>query len=160
VPERHLQVDHPGELVQLDCFCIGRLAGTRGTVWQDTAIDVASAYAWATLTTADRSPRLTASRIASASARWAARSRCEEANSRTHAGACSIGRATRFLPAFTTAHQRVSHNSGAHGPLAGSTRSRRPAARVESYRECGEIATILGDALRACFGRGAGGQLQ
>jgi len=22
-PERHLQVDHPGELVQFDCFCIG-----------------------------------------------------------------------------------------------------------------------------------------
>jgi transposase InsO family protein len=40
---------HPGELVQLDCWCIGRLSGTKGTVWQDTAIDVASAYAWATL---------------------------------------------------------------------------------------------------------------
>jgi len=36
-PERHLQVDHPGELVQLDCFCIGRLSGTKGTVWQYTA---------------------------------------------------------------------------------------------------------------------------
>jgi hypothetical protein len=48
-PERHLQVDHPGQLVQLDCFCIGRLSGTKGTVWQYTAIDVASAYAWATL---------------------------------------------------------------------------------------------------------------
>jgi hypothetical protein len=48
-PERHLDVDHPGQLVQLDCFCIGRLSGTKGTVWQYTAIDVASAYAWATL---------------------------------------------------------------------------------------------------------------
>jgi transposase len=48
-PERHLDVDHPGELVQLDCFCIGRLSGTNGTVWQYTAIDVASAYTWATL---------------------------------------------------------------------------------------------------------------
>src|SRR4029453_12869958 len=48
-PERHLQVDHPGELGQLDCFCIGRLSGTKGTVWQYTAIDVASAYAWASL---------------------------------------------------------------------------------------------------------------
>jgi transposase len=48
-PERHLDVDHPGELVQLDCFCIGRLSGTKGTVWQYTAIDVASAYTWATL---------------------------------------------------------------------------------------------------------------
>ena len=29
IPERHLDVDHPGQLVQLDCFCIGRLAGTK-----------------------------------------------------------------------------------------------------------------------------------
>ena len=28
-PERHLDVDHPGQLVQLDCFCIGRLSGTK-----------------------------------------------------------------------------------------------------------------------------------
>jgi transposase InsO family protein len=55
-PVRHLQVDHPGELVQLDCFCIGRLSGTKGTVWQDTAIDVASASAWATLQVTRRNP--------------------------------------------------------------------------------------------------------
>jgi transposase InsO family protein len=55
-PERHLQVDHPGQLVQLDCFCIGRLAGTKGTVRQDTAIHVASAYVWATLQGTRRNP--------------------------------------------------------------------------------------------------------
>jgi transposase InsO family protein len=55
-PERHLQVDHPGQLVQLDCFCIGRLSGTKGTVWQYTAIDVASAYTWATLQVTRRNP--------------------------------------------------------------------------------------------------------
>jgi transposase len=54
-PERHLQVDHPGELVQLDCFCIGRLSGTKGTVWQYTAIDVASA----TLQVTRRNPSAT-----------------------------------------------------------------------------------------------------
>jgi hypothetical protein len=56
-PARHLQVEHPGELVQLDCFCIGRLSGTKGTVWQYTAIDVASAYTWATLQVTRRNPR-------------------------------------------------------------------------------------------------------
>jgi transposase InsO family protein len=40
----------------LDCFCIGRLSGTKGTVWQYTAIDVASAYAWATLQVTRRNP--------------------------------------------------------------------------------------------------------
>jgi hypothetical protein len=55
-PERHLDVDHPGELVQLDCFCIGQLSGTKGTVWQYTAIDVASASTWATLQVTRRNP--------------------------------------------------------------------------------------------------------
>ncbi len=53
---RHLEVDHPGELVQLDCFCIGRLSGTTGVTWQYTAIDVASAWTWAELHTTPRNP--------------------------------------------------------------------------------------------------------
>ncbi|MGH2652945.1 MAG: hypothetical protein ACRDHV_01165 [Actinomycetota bacterium] len=39
---------------------MGRLSGTRGTVWQYTAIDVASACAWAELHVTPRNP----------SARW------------------------------------------------------------------------------------------
>jgi transposase InsO family protein len=58
-PERHLQVSRPGGLVQLDCFCIGRPSGTKGTAWQYTAIDVASAYAWATLQVTRRNPSAT-----------------------------------------------------------------------------------------------------
>jgi transposase InsO family protein len=58
-PERHLDVDHPGQLVQFDCLCIGRLSGTKGTVWQYTAIDVASAYAWAILQVTRRNPSAT-----------------------------------------------------------------------------------------------------
>jgi hypothetical protein len=48
-PERHLDVSRPGEMVQMDCFFIGRLSGAKGAVWQYTAIDVASAYCWAEL---------------------------------------------------------------------------------------------------------------
>jgi transposase InsO family protein len=55
-PERHLEVDHPGELVQMDCFFIGRLSGTRGAVWQYTAIDVASSHCWAELHVTPRNP--------------------------------------------------------------------------------------------------------
>jgi transposase InsO family protein len=58
--ERHLQVDHPGELVQMDCFYIGRLSGTKGTVWQYSATDVFSAYTWAELRVTPKNP----------SARW------------------------------------------------------------------------------------------
>ena len=58
-PGGHLDVDHPGQLVQLDCLCIGRLSGTKGTVWQYTAIDVASASTWTTLQVTRRNPRPT-----------------------------------------------------------------------------------------------------
>jgi transposase InsO family protein len=43
--------------VQLDCFYVGRLSGTKGTVWQYTACDVASGYAWAFLKASERNPR-------------------------------------------------------------------------------------------------------
>jgi transposase InsO family protein len=56
-PERHIEAQQPGDKVQLDCFFVGRLSGTKGTVWQYTAIDVASAYAWAELRTSERNPR-------------------------------------------------------------------------------------------------------
>ena len=55
-PERHLDVERPGQLVQMDCFCIGRLAGTKGTVWQYSAIDVASSSTWAELHATTRNP--------------------------------------------------------------------------------------------------------
>jgi transposase InsO family protein len=48
-PERHVEAERPGELVGVDCFFVGRLHGTKGTVWQLTAIDVAASYSWAEL---------------------------------------------------------------------------------------------------------------
>jgi transposase InsO family protein len=48
-PERHIDVSRPGELVGIDCFYVGRLKGTEGAIWQLSAIDVASSYAWADL---------------------------------------------------------------------------------------------------------------
>jgi transposase InsO family protein len=53
----HRRHQTPGEKVQLDCFYVSRLSGTKGTVWQDTAIDVASAFCWAELHTSKRNPR-------------------------------------------------------------------------------------------------------
>ena len=63
---RHVAVDHPGELVGVDCFHVGRLAGTAGRVWQYTAIDLASSYVWAELATTPLNP---SARITSALAR-------------------------------------------------------------------------------------------
>src|SRR4051794_21719137 len=55
-PERHIEVDHPGELVGFDCFHVGRLSGTSGRTWQYTAIDLASSYVWAELHTTPLNP--------------------------------------------------------------------------------------------------------
>jgi transposase InsO family protein len=55
-PERHVEASRPGELVGLDCFYVGRLSGTKGAVWQYTAIDVRSGYAWAELHATPRNP--------------------------------------------------------------------------------------------------------
>ena len=48
-PEQHIDADRPGELVGIDCFYVGRLRGTEGAIWQLTAIDVFSSFAWAEL---------------------------------------------------------------------------------------------------------------
>jgi transposase InsO family protein len=53
-PERHVEAERPGELVGIDSFYVGRLAGTKGAVWQLTAIDVASSFAWAELVSCPR----------------------------------------------------------------------------------------------------------
>jgi transposase InsO family protein len=53
-PERHVEAERPGELVGIDCFFVGRLSGTKGAVWQLTAIDVASSFASAELVSCPR----------------------------------------------------------------------------------------------------------
>jgi transposase InsO family protein len=55
-PERHLHVDHPAELAPAGLVLHRPAVGAKGTVWQDTAIDVASAYTWATLQVTRRNP--------------------------------------------------------------------------------------------------------
>jgi transposase InsO family protein len=50
-PERHVEAERPGELIGMDAFFVGRLTGTKGSVWQLTAIDIASSFAWAELVT-------------------------------------------------------------------------------------------------------------
>jgi transposase InsO family protein len=65
-PERHLDAPHPGALIGMDCFYVGRLSGTKGVCWQYTAIDVHSGFAWAELHTTEKNP---AQRFCSALAR-------------------------------------------------------------------------------------------
>jgi transposase InsO family protein len=48
-PAPQIDTTRPGELVGIDCFCVGRLSDTKGAVWQVTAIDTYSSYAWVDL---------------------------------------------------------------------------------------------------------------
>ena len=50
----HRRSTRPGELVGMDCFFVGRLHGTKGPVWQITAIDSYSSFAWADLVVCPR----------------------------------------------------------------------------------------------------------
>src|SRR5215217_4196289 len=52
--EQHVEAERPGELVGFDCFFVGRLHNMKETVWQLTAIDVCSSYAWAELVSCKR----------------------------------------------------------------------------------------------------------
>jgi len=52
----HIDATEPGEKVRMDCFYVGRLSGSKGVVWQYSAIDVASAYTWAFLRSSERNP--------------------------------------------------------------------------------------------------------
>jgi transposase len=61
-PERHVEAQRPGELVGFDCFFVGRLSGTQGSVWRLSAIDVCSSYAWAELVSCPRGHTRPASR--------------------------------------------------------------------------------------------------
>jgi transposase InsO family protein len=47
----HVTTTRPGQLIGMDCFFVGRLKGTKHLVWQVTAIDCYSSYAWADLVT-------------------------------------------------------------------------------------------------------------
>lgn len=56
-----LAATNPGDLVQIDCFHLGRLKGAKtgegqSTVWQYTAIDVASSFVWAQTHTTNHAP--------------------------------------------------------------------------------------------------------
>jgi len=56
--QRHVEAEKPGELVCIDCFYVGKLKGV-GKVWQITACDAASSFAWARVFIGD--PRATVS---------------------------------------------------------------------------------------------------
>ncbi len=62
-PPQVLNAHRPGDLIQMDCFQIGRVKEARvgvpkraGMVWQYTAIDVASSFVWSQLAVTAHNP--------------------------------------------------------------------------------------------------------
>ena len=53
-PAWHIRASRVGEVVQFDCFHVGRLQATKGKEWQYTATDVVSGYLWADLAVSER----------------------------------------------------------------------------------------------------------
>lgn len=53
-PEPHIKARRVGDVVQFDCFHVGRLQSTKGKVWQYTATDVVSGFLWAEVAVSER----------------------------------------------------------------------------------------------------------
>ena len=137
-PERHIEATEPGEKVQLDCFFVGRLSGSKGTIWQYTAADVASGFLWAELRASDRNPR----------ARWTAEL--------VHRVARELGRAGWTLRELTTDNgsEFTSHEFGEAVEAVGARQWRIKAGRPNS-NGCVERAqlTVLEECWRPAFAR-------
>jgi transposase InsO family protein len=106
--ERHIEVSRPGELVGFDCFFVGRLKGTKGVVWQLTAIDCFSSYAWAELVVCAKDP---SAKQTSKLARRVARE-LKEAGWRLERVLCDNGnefRGERFRGTVAALGARVTH---------------------------------------------------
>ncbi len=97
-PEPHIEAARPGEVLQLDCFYLGRLEGSRGRSWQYTATDVVSGFLWAKLhnTPQNPAPRFTVPLLRAAAS--------ELAQAGHRLGAVTTDRGSEFVAeAFRTA---------------------------------------------------------
>jgi transposase len=106
--EPHIEVTRPGELVGMDCFYVGRLRDTRHPVWQLTAIDCYSSYAWAELVTCptNQPSAMQTSRLAHRVARDLRR-----AGWRLERVLTDNGNEYRSLPFTTTITQLAAHHT-------------------------------------------------
>ena len=121
-PERHVEAERPGELVGFDCFFVGRLPGTKGAVWQLTAIDVYSSYAWAELVACPRGNPTGAQ-----TSKLARRVAAELQRPAGGSSACSPTTAASFAARFqqTLASLGARHPSSAPAARRRTERSRR-----------------------------------
>jgi transposase InsO family protein len=137
-PVRHIRVSRPGELVQMDCFFIGRLSGTKGSVWQYTAIDACSSHLWAELHASARNP---SARFTSALA---------------HRVAAALAERGWRLEAVSTDNgsEFISHQFGATIAGLGAEHRRIHAGRPQSngFVERAQL-TVLDECWRPAFAR-------
>jgi hypothetical protein len=123
-PARHIDATKPGQKVQLDCFYVGRLSGTKGTAWQYTAIDVASAYTWAELRSTERNPR------------------ARHTRELLHRVAAELAAAGWKL------QEVITDNGPSSGPRSSATPSPRSAPANGSSAPCDRTATAASNACR------------
>ncbi len=138
----HIDVARPGELVGIDCFFVGRLRGTEGAIWQLTAIDVASSFAWAELVVCKEQPSNPNAKQTSKLARRVAK---RPPGRGLAAGALSLRQRQRVQGRpFTTTTKRA---EGAPHPHP----RRAPADQRQRRSAC--TRTILDECWRPAFAR-------
>lgn len=116
LPELHREADIPGDLVQFDCFYVGRIHRVQGRIWQYTAIDVTSSFLW---TEFHRTPLNPAARFTSALARRVAADlaaagwnmRCSPTTAPNSSRLCSAP------PSLSSARSTASSEQAGHRPM-------------------------------------------
>ena len=137
-PEQHIEVERPGELVGIDCFYVGRLRGTEGAIWQLTAIDVCSSFAWAELVVAKQG-NPTARQTSKLARRVAARAQ---------------GRRLAARAPAQRQRQRVQRRLQHHRRPAGARHTRIRAGRPQTNGNVEALhKTILDECWRPAFAR-------
>ena len=140
-PEPHIDTGRPGELVGFDCFFVGRLHGTKGAVWQLTAIDTYSSFAWAELVRCQRGDATTRAQTS----RLATRSRPGPANKPAGVwSGCSADNGNEFQRRLHRHHRPSS------APITAASKPGRPQTNghVERLHR-----TILEECWRPAFAR-------
>ena len=140
-PEPHIDSTGPGELVGIDCFFVGRLHGSQGPVWQITAIDTYSSFAWADLVvTPRRRPDRRADLRARPPRRRRAPTRRLAAGTRAHRQRQRVRPPARSPPAARTASRTARSGPGARRPTGTSNactaRSSKNAGGPRSRATC------------------------
>ena len=113
---------------------VGRLSGTKGTVWQYSAIDVASAYAWAELRTPSATPEPATPASCCTASPQSSRPPAGSSKKSAQTTARNFARASSKTPSHNSTPANASSRPAAPTPTAASSASSSPSSRSAGGR--------------------------